>query len=152
MLAAVAAYHSRRLRWASPWPLALAAFFLIRAVERGGYASFGDEPAELGFATDVLVGVVLLLLLVGHRRFVRRVGESHELARLREAEYQRALLHYRTLVRHRLANPITAIRGIADTLRSARAPVPLRVLARLPRRPCPDTPSTTQTLWRPGSG
>jgi len=39
-------------------------------------------------------------------------------AAVRAAEYQRALRDYSTLLRHRLATPLSSIRGAAETLRS----------------------------------
>ena len=40
--------------------------------------------------------------------------------RLRQEEYERALRDYRALARHRLANPLTVIRGGLETLRTQK--------------------------------
>jgi len=40
--------------------------------------------------------------------------------RLRQQEYERALRDYRSLARHRLANPLTVIRGGLETLRTQK--------------------------------
>jgi signal transduction histidine kinase len=116
LLAAAALCHLSRLRWLAPWPLALGAFFLLRGIDRSGRAFGVEAPAALSFAADTILGSLLFLILVGHRRFVRRAGRALESAQLREAEYQRALTDYRILARHRLANPITAISGSINTL------------------------------------
>jgi signal transduction histidine kinase len=126
LLAAAAFFHLRRLSWASPWLFALGAFFLLRGVERGGHAFAVEAPEELGVAADTLLGAVLMLLLVGHVRLARGVGRTLESALFREAEYRRALTDYRILARHRLANPITAIQGSVQTLRSLKVDQEIR--------------------------
>ena len=51
-------------------------------------------------------------------RVVGVAAEAFYAARYREQEYERALADYRRLARHRLANPLTAIRGGVSALRT----------------------------------
>jgi signal transduction histidine kinase len=69
----------------------------------------------MSFATAI--ELVILVLAVGAIVFALR----HALRmRLRQQEYERALRDYRSLARHRLANPLTVIRGGLETLRSQK--------------------------------
>ena len=49
-------------------------------------------------------------------RHLDEAAASLSIARSDSAEYQRALYHYTQLVRHRIANPLQAISGLAQTL------------------------------------
>jgi signal transduction histidine kinase len=121
VLALAVLLHLWRFRRGFPWLVAVIAFFLLRGVDRGVVAFVGDEPATLGFLLDALLVGVLVLLLVGMERVVRGLELALDAARFREAEYRRALVDYRTLVRHRLANPITSIIGSVRTVRQLSA-------------------------------
>jgi signal transduction histidine kinase len=100
-----------------PWLAALMAYFALRGSARlyGAFYDNGEEAFEL--ATDAVLVVVLVLLIVGMRRTVAGLKLALDEARLRRDEYERALVDYRTLARHRLANPLTAIIGGLQTLR-----------------------------------
>ncbi len=106
-----------RFGGAFPWLAALMMFFALRGVDRIYTAVVGDESQALAFLVDGVLILVLLLLLVGVDRTVRGLKLAQDEARYREEEYARALADYRVLARHRLANPITAIRGGVATLR-----------------------------------
>ena len=115
----IAALLLRRARVAHgdfPWLAPLAALFVVRAATRfaeAGGLRAGGAAAAADLVTIVLVLVVALTVL----RNLGGVSSAVRDAESRRVEYERALLDYRTLVRHRLATPLTAIRGSAITLR-----------------------------------
>jgi signal transduction histidine kinase len=110
-LAVVLLRYVGRLGRSFPWLVALVAFFGVRAAGRVYVGFAGEEPAALAYASDGLLVLVLVLLLVGIERTVVGLRLAQDEAAYREREYARALADYRALARHRLANPITAIRG-----------------------------------------
>ncbi len=109
--------HVGRFGRAFPWLVVLMTFFALRAAGRIYVAFVGEEPAALAYVADGLLVLVLLLLLIGIERTVIGLRLAQDDARYREQEYARALNDYRALARHRLANPITAIRGGVLTLK-----------------------------------
>jgi len=117
-LALVVLRHLGRFGRTMPWLAVLMAFFAFRGVDRVYVAIRGDEPTAVALASDSVLVLVLVLLLFGIERTVRGLRLAQDEASYREAEYERALSHYRTLARHRLANPITAIRGGVATLKT----------------------------------
>jgi signal transduction histidine kinase len=117
VLAAVVLRHLGRFGRAFPWLGALTVFFAVRAADRIYTGIAGREPAALVYLVDALVLLSLALLLVGIERMVTGLRIAQDEAHYRQAEYQRALEDYRRLARHRLANPLTAIRGGLATLR-----------------------------------
>jgi signal transduction histidine kinase len=106
----------RRSHRKLPWLVGLMAFFLVRGGDRIYVGLKGTEPLKIASFVDGLLIVVLVLMLVGVKHTLRALelleGEAH----LREQEYARALVDYRQLVRHRLAQPLTAIGGAIATL------------------------------------
>jgi hypothetical protein len=117
LLAALVLKNLRRFGTAFPWLAALMLFFFVRGSQRL-YSAFTDSTAELlGLLGDMLILTVLALLLVGLRETVRALEFALDEADARAAEYSRALHDYRTLIRHRLANPITVIRSGLTTIR-----------------------------------
>ena len=100
-----------------PWLAALAAFFALRGVTRIYAALAGEAPEALTVPADLLLIAALLLLIVGIDRTARGLKLAKDDARYREEEYNRALDDYRRLARHRLANPLTVIRGGVATLK-----------------------------------
>jgi signal transduction histidine kinase len=89
----------------------LIVFFGLRAATRI-YSAFAEERAEtLALAIDVLLIAALILLIVGIERTGRGLVLAENEAQYREQEYRRALVDYRRLARHRLANPLSVIRG-----------------------------------------
>jgi signal transduction histidine kinase len=97
-----------------PWLVALTAFFALRGAMRI-YAAFeGSVPEALAVSVDAILIGVLVLLVAGLDQTARGLRLAEDEALYREEEYARALADYRRLARHRLANPLTAIRiGIA---------------------------------------
>ena len=117
VLAAVVLRHLGRFGRAFPWLAALTVFFAVRGADRI-YVAFADrEPVALAYLVDGLLLLSLSLLIVGIQRMVSGLRLAQDAASYRAAEYERALEDYRTLARHRLANPLTAIRGGVATLR-----------------------------------
>jgi signal transduction histidine kinase len=109
VLAVIVLRHLWRFRRRFAWLVVLTTFFLVRGVDRITIAFTGRGAQSFGFVLDALLLLVLSLLLVTMERLVRGLELAEDAARLREQEYERALTHYRRLVRHRLANPLTAI-------------------------------------------
>lgn len=66
---------------------------------------------------EIGLAIVLVLLLIGVRRVVGGLEAVQDEAANREAEYERALHDYRRLMRHRIANPLAAIRGSVQSMR-----------------------------------
>jgi signal transduction histidine kinase len=117
-LAGVVLLQLGRFGRAFPWLAALTAFFAVRGADRVYVAFAGPEPVELALVANGFVVLVLVLLLVGVERTAMALRLAQEEAEHRRDEYARALAHYRVLARHRLANPITAIRGGIATLKA----------------------------------
>jgi signal transduction histidine kinase len=100
-----------------PWLVVLMAFFLVRGGDRIYVGLEGRERTSITAAVvDGVAISVLVLLLVGLPRTVRALDLLDRESRRRKHEYDRALVDYRSLVRHRLANPLTAITGAIQTL------------------------------------
>lgn len=101
-----------------PWLVALTAFFALRGVMRI-YAAFGGEaPEAVALPVDALLLVALVLLIAGVERTARGLTLAENEAAYREEEYHRALVDYRRLARHCLANPLTSIRAGVAALRT----------------------------------
>jgi signal transduction histidine kinase len=103
---------------AFPWLAALMVFFGLRAAMRiyGAFAARGAE--ELALPIDLVLIAALILLIVGIERTGRGLVLAENEALYREEEYRRALTDYRRLARHRLANPLSVIRGGVIALKS----------------------------------
>lgn len=101
--------------------MVLASFFTIRAFARMSAAFDVDDSSVVsvgvGQALDVLLVAALVGILVTIERVMRGVAAVEDAARYRKEEYERANRHYTQVVRHRMMNPIAAIRGAALTLR-----------------------------------
>ncbi len=115
VLALVVLRHIGRFGRTFPWLAALMLFFLVRGIERI-YTGVSDSE-RFGIVVDLLILLVVVLLIVGLDQTVSALRTARDEADLRRSEYDRALVDYRRLARHRLANPITAIRGSVTTLR-----------------------------------
>ena len=115
LFALVVVRHVARYGRSFPWLLVLIAFFFVRGIDRI-YSGLSDSE-RLGLAVDVVALACVVLLIAGIDKTVRALRASQDEAALRTEEYERALADYRRLARHRLANPITAIRGSISTLR-----------------------------------
>lgn len=116
LLAIVVILELRRFGRRLPWLVVLMAFFLVRGSERIYVAINGSDPDSITTTVDGVLVLVLLSMLVGLRRTVDALEHLDREARWREEEYSRALVDYRRLVRHRLANPLTAVTGAIETL------------------------------------
>ena len=101
-----------------PWLGVLTVFFALRGVTRLAETAAGRRVDSLAEPVDALLVVALVLLIVGFDRTIRGLLLAQDAARYREQEYARALADYRRLARHRLANPLTAIRGGVSALRT----------------------------------
>lgn len=110
-LALVVLRHLGRFGRAFPWLAALMAFFFLRSADRFYVAFAGEEPLAFSVLVDGLAVVLLSLLLFGIERMVQGLQAVEDEAALRETEYNRALADYRRLMRHRIANPLAALRG-----------------------------------------
>ena len=117
-LAVVVALGLRQYARAFPWLIALTAFFALRGAMRIYDAFAGSVPEALSVAADLFLVAVLGLLVAGLQQTARGLKLAEDEARYREEEYARALADYRQLARHRLANPLTALRTGIGALRS----------------------------------
>jgi signal transduction histidine kinase len=116
-LALVVLRHLARFGRAFPWLAALMAFFFLRAADRFYVALAGEEPLAFAALIDGLAIVLLVLLLIGIRKMIRGLEAAQNEASYKEAEYERALIDYRRLMRHRIANPLAAVRGGLHSIR-----------------------------------
>jgi signal transduction histidine kinase len=115
-LAAVAAREIVRYGRRFPWLIVLSVFFAVRGGYRI-YVAFTDaESPNVTLATDVLSVLVLVLLIAGLESTVTTLRRSEDSATWSQREYERALADFRDLVRHRLANPLSVLRGSVETL------------------------------------
>jgi signal transduction histidine kinase len=110
-LALVVGRRLGRLGRQFPWLGVLTVFFALRGVTRLAETVAGRRVDAIAEPVDVLLVIALVLLIVGFDRTIRGLLLAQDAARYRELEYERALADYRRLARHRLANPLTAIRG-----------------------------------------
>jgi signal transduction histidine kinase len=110
-LAVVVGIRLGRYGRAFPWLAALMVFFALRGVTRMYQAFAGGVSETLALPLDFLLLAVLVLLIVGVDRAGRGLTLAENEAHYREEEYRRALADYRRLARHRLANPLSVIRG-----------------------------------------
>ena len=124
--AAAAAYVVVRGRhWlgrASTPLLALGGYFTLRSLSRFSDALLHDgaEHATTDIMLDVLLAITLVLVITTLEPIARGIAAREDAARYRAEEYDRARRHYEQVVRHRLFNPLTVIRGAAVTLRDDR--------------------------------
>lgn len=116
-LAAIVFYHLRRFLRDFPWLIPLGIFFALRGIVRiAGPLGIG-EGETVAAMTDAVAVAILVLLVLGLEQTAVGLSFATEKADEKQSEYERALRDYRTLVRHRIATPLTAIRGAAITLR-----------------------------------
>jgi signal transduction histidine kinase len=99
----------------------LISFFLV-----GGIALLNRPDPLIGHSDNldavliVIDMVILLGLLLYVRVLVRNALRTVDEAKLRRDEYERARRDYGSLLRHRIANPLTTIEGAARTLVAGR--------------------------------
>jgi signal transduction histidine kinase len=113
MLLFVGSQRLDHLRWLA----ALALFLALRGSDRLIVGLLEREPRALDLAVDGALGVALVALAVLLRRGFGEIEHLVEDAEARQEEYSRAVVDYRRVARHRLANPVTAILGSARALR-----------------------------------
>jgi signal transduction histidine kinase len=102
-------------------PLAwlVAGYFLVEAG-----VSLNRSLVDSDFATSMeriilleLLGTVLIVLMLARASHIARaIAYTIDEARMRAREYERARRDYTQVVRHRIANPLTVIKGAAQTL------------------------------------
>src|SRR5581483_3585461 len=117
VLALVVLRYLWRFGRSFPWLGALMLYFAFRGSARLYAAVSGTESESLALTSDALLVVVLLLTTAGLGRTVRALHLALDDARIRAEEYERAVVDYRRLARHRLANPLTVVGGGIRTLR-----------------------------------
>ncbi len=115
LLSVILTRYAIRLGRSFPWFALLVVLFFTRGIDRV-YAAFTDEQ-RLGILVDGILILVILALILGIDRTASALKAAHDEAAFRRQEYARALADYRRLARHRLANPLAAIRGSILTLR-----------------------------------
>lgn len=103
--------------------IALGSVFGLRGISRlfeaRGVAIVADERVVT--AIELMLVVALVWILATLEPVVRGLVAREDAARLRAEEYDRARRHYTQVVRHRMMNPLTTIKGGAQTLLVDRA-------------------------------
>lgn len=100
--------------------LALGGYFTLRGLSRltDVFVDPGEAPnLALEVGLDVLLAATLVAIMLTIEPIARGIAAREDAARYRATEYERARRHYEQVVRHRLFNPLTVIRGAALTLR-----------------------------------
>lgn len=110
----------------APWLYVAIGFCLLRAFDFLTVRTGALDVAALVVVLDVLVLVTLIVLVVATERLRHGLAREHAGAERAQAEYSRALLDYTQLVRHRIANPLTAVIGGAQTLLELEVSEPTR--------------------------
>lgn len=105
--------HDGRL---PPWLYVGIAFCALRVVDflvvRPGHV----QAPQAVMVLDLLLLLTLVLAVLATDRLRRSIEREQDVAQHARAEYSRALLDYTQLVRHRIANPLTAVIGGAQTM------------------------------------
>jgi signal transduction histidine kinase len=106
--------------------LALGTYFLLRSVSRlidvlDPVATRRNLALDVGL--DLMLATSLVVVLFTIEAVLRGLAAREDAARYRAAEYARARRHYTQVVRHRMMNPIQAIKGGAQTLQRTGHPV-----------------------------
>lgn len=103
-------------RSVGPWMWTGVAFCMLRAFD---FAFVRTRVIDEPLLVDIMDGVLLVALSVivlASDRVRRSLLHERRGAAHAQAEYSRALLDYTQLVRHRIANPLTAVIGGVQTL------------------------------------
>ena len=111
-----------RLGRFAPLALLAAAYFLIEALVsfNRAFVRIDLEGTLSRVLVLELVGTFIVACMLARASHVARaMATVLDDARHRAAEYERARRHYSQVVRHRIANPLTVIKGAAQTLDSA---------------------------------
>ncbi len=101
-----------------PWLVALTAYFALRTAKRFVGAANHHEAIGLDLYLDLILLPVLVLIIVASNRMIAGFQAARDEAEYRRDEYERARRDYEQLVRHRLFNPLTVVRGAAMTLKA----------------------------------
>jgi signal transduction histidine kinase len=124
LLMAAAVLVGVRARVGRVGPLAwlVATYFLLEAgvsFNRGLLDSdFGGAMSRV-MVLELLGTVAIVLMLIRASQIGRAIAFTVDEARYRADEYARARRDYTQVVRHRIANPLTVIKGAAQTLDGA---------------------------------
>jgi len=100
-------------------PIAVLSFFALRALQELHDAPsimLGGDVFEV--VIDILSIISLVVILLNVRKVVEAGLRALNEAGFREAEYRRAKRDYSQIVRHRMNNPLTIIKGAAITLQA----------------------------------
>lgn len=100
----------------APWLFLGTAFCLVRAFDVGLVRTGVVDLVDVIEILDLVVLVMLAALVFATDRMRRLLDRQRAGAEHAQAEYSRALLDYTQLVRHRIANPLTAVIGGTQTL------------------------------------
>ncbi|MCW2955296.1 MAG: hypothetical protein JWO69_165 [Thermoleophilia bacterium] len=113
----------------------VAGYFLVESVVSVNRAVTGGAADATGLGRELaleLAGTLLMVAMLSRASHVGRVlRHVVDGARARAAEYERARRHYTVVVRHRIANPLTVIKGAAQTLEREQLPDDVRHELRL---------------------
>lgn len=107
----------------SPVAFGVIAFFALRVLSRlndSPNVLLRDDP-QLELVLDTASVIVLGFLLSQVGRFASVMRAMFDEASFRADEYERARRHYTQVVRHRVMNPVTVIKGSAQTMRAGVA-------------------------------
>ncbi len=97
----------------------VASYFLVEAgVSFNRMSVFSDPDGSLSrvVVLEMLGTLVIIVMLVNARRIAGVIARVVDEARLRADEYERARRDYTQVVRHRINNPLTILKGAAQTL------------------------------------
>ena len=114
------------VRVADRWLLLGGLLCATRAFDRLVVTAAGVDAAPVLLVLEVVVLLVLVSLVVGATKIGRALERRIDEAEHAQNEYGRALLDYTQLVRHRIANPLTAVKGGIQTLLAIDLAEPVR--------------------------
>jgi signal transduction histidine kinase len=108
-----------RLGRIAPFAWLIVSYFLIEAlVSFNRVFVLTDQQGTLARVVilEMVGSVIILLILAYASRIAGAIAFVVDEARFRAAEYARARYDYTQVVRHRIANPLTIIKGASQTL------------------------------------
>jgi signal transduction histidine kinase len=108
-----------RLGRVAPIAWLIVSYFTIEAlVSFNRVFAVTDQAGTLSRVVilEIIGTVIVVFMLSNASRIVDAIAFTVDEARYRAAEYTRARYDYTQVVRHRIANPLTVIKGAAHTL------------------------------------
>jgi signal transduction histidine kinase len=108
-----------RLGRVAPLAWLVVSYFAIEALisfNRVFVLSDRDGTLSRVVILEVVGTAIILLILANASRIASAIAFVVDEARYRAAEYERARYDYTQVVRHRIANPLTVIKGASQTL------------------------------------